>query len=202
MQKRPFPLGPVPGVPLGSVCPASLLVAPARRAATSLCSPSLHSLLMTPALCLCQTERGETTPHCAMVAPGQGLSARPLSRSHRVKVSQGAGCDQTGTGSGGTGWCWPAPRPCSPGLPPPPALPLGTEVASGGDSSLLCVDTGRNTTMRSLKRAHRALHVMKVVPLEHVHTGAQDGAQPPCLWTGAWIRNTQHLDIHGGTIQP
>lgn len=38
----------------------------------------------------------------------------------------------------------PAPSPCPPGLPPPPALPLGNEVASGGDSSLLCVATGRS----------------------------------------------------------
>ena len=82
-----------------------------------------------------------------------------------MKVSQGVGCDQTGTGSGGRGWCWPAPSLLSRAAPAP-ALPLGTEVASGGDSSLLCVDTGCNTTVCSLKLAHHALHVMNAVPLE------------------------------------
>lgn len=66
---------------------------------------------------------------------------------------------------------YPWPRP--PGLPPSPALPLGTEVASGKDSSTLCVDAGRNTTVCSLKR-----YVMEAVPLERVHPAAQDGAQP------------------------
>lgn len=78
-----------------------------------------------------------------------------------MKVSQEAGCDQTGTGSGERGWCWLAPRPCSPGLPLPPALPLGTELASGGDSSLLCMDTGCYTTVCSLKRAHSSAFTME-----------------------------------------
>lgn len=98
-----------------------------------------------------------------------------------MKVSQEAGCDRDRNRP----WrevlllgCLPAPpsraappRPRPPGLPPPPALPLGSEVASDGDSSPLCVDAGCNTTVRSLKR-----HVMKAVPLEHVHAAARDGA--------------------------
>lgn len=81
--------------------------------------------------------------------------------------------------------CWAAPRPgpalqgCPHSPAPPsraariPALPLGTEVASGKDSSTLCVDAGRNTVC-SLKR-----YVMEAVPLERVHAAARDGAQPP-----------------------
>ena len=111
-----------------------------------------------------------------------------------MKVSQEAGCDPdrsrlwrevllSGRLPSPPCRAAPIPRPRPPGLPlsrappsrlpPSPALPLGTEVASGKDSSTLCVDAGRNTTVCSLKR-----YVMEAVPLERVHPAAQDGAQP------------------------
>lgn len=137
-------------------------------------------------------KRARPLPTAPRWPQGRASVARPLSRSHRVKVIQEAGCDRTGTGSGGRGWCCRLPVPALQGCPRPQPSLWGLRWLQVGTP--LCSVWPRD--------AHRALHVMKAVPLERVHTGAQDGAQPPCLWTGAWIRNAQHPGIHGGTIQP
>ena len=126
-----------------------------------------------------------------MTPTGAGSGGRCCFRPPPIPALQG--CPAPGPTMQGC----PCSRPRPPGLPPSQALPLRTEVASGKDSSTLCVDAGRNTTVCSLKR-----YVMEAVPLECVHTAARDGAQPPCLWTGAWIKNARHPGTHRSTIHP